>query len=103
MTNVIRFIPAVHLIQQSHTYIQLKEEKGIPEQVLKEWTQEEMERLRKKLLNDTETSLDSKEKILHFILSQLEERAAFYSKYKLRRVINGTGTVLHTNLGRARL
>lgn len=103
MTQLIRHIPAVHTVQQSSTYIRLKDEKEIPEQVLKEWAQAEIETIRKQLLKDSKTEFTSKEEILQFILDRLEERASFFSKYKLRRVINGTGTVLHTNLGRARL
>ncbi len=35
------------------------------------------------------------------ILSQIERKVAFEGEPKLKRVINATGTVLHTNLGRA--
>src|SRR5262245_17998905 len=37
------------------------------------------------------------------IFNQLEQRIARDSQSKLHRVINATGTILHTNLGRAAL
>jgi len=40
---------------------------------------------------------------LESILDQLEERLTFDSASKLQRVVNATGTILHTNLGRAPL
>lgn len=55
--------------------------------------------IRREVLSGEENDLPDAEKILQMTLCRLEENPA----YSLRPVINGTGIVLHTNLGRAPL
>jgi len=45
----------------------------------------------------------SKESLMNSIIDQLESKIKIMKKGTLQRVINGTGVVLHTNLGRAPL
>ena len=57
------------------------------------------EEIRQAVLSGKENNLPDVEKILQMTLCRLEENPA----YSLRPVINGTGIILHTNLGRAPL
>ncbi len=53
--------------------------------------------IRKEILADEITEIPSTEDIV----SLLEEKTGENNQFGLRRVINATGVVLHTNLGRA--
>ncbi|MFA9559687.1 L-seryl-tRNA(Sec) selenium transferase [Evansella sp. AB-rgal1] len=101
--NPIRNIPAVHEIQQTAVYQRLVTN-NIPEIILKDWITDILSDLRKNILENKQgfTNL-SREAISTKIQEQLRIKGNTYAPYKLQRVINGTGTILHTNLGRARL
>lgn len=104
MKNYLRKIPAVHLLQQEIRFKKMSTERGIPENLLTRWLQEEIGRLRNVLLNDRWDGAEPTEQTLsEYLLKALDERALLFLDKRLRRVINGTGVVLHTNLGRARL
>lgn len=64
----------------------------------KEATQEVVARLRESVVEGTRKTVIDREEVLAMIHKQLEEK-----QFSLRRVINGTGTVIHTNLGRSSL
>jgi len=64
----------------------------------KEATQEVVARLRESVVEGTRKTVIDQEEVLAMIHKQLEEK-----QFSLRRVINGTGTVIHTNLGRSSL
>lgn len=53
---------------------------------------------REKILNDEITELEENDVINHIL-----DTLAFSNRKSLRRVVNGTGVVLHTNLGRSNL
>ena len=68
-----------------------------PRAKVKEVIQQTLASIRKAVIEGTKTAVDQKE-ILELIYKGLEEK-----QFSLRRVINGTGTVIHTNLGRSSL
>ncbi|WP_331248507.1 L-seryl-tRNA(Sec) selenium transferase [Evansella clarkii] len=104
MANVMRLLPAVHEIQQTDKFDELKVKKEIPGLLLKEWTQQVLDEFRENIkFEPGKYDEYSRDSFIEAILDKLEKKAAGFSKFRLRRVINGTGTVLHTNLGRARL
>lgn len=64
----------------------------------KEATQQVLANLRKEVVEGTRQTVFDQAEILSLVQKQLEEK-----EFSLRRVINGTGTVIHTNLGRSLL
>lgn len=104
MSNALKHLPPVHELlkhQQISEYI-IKDE--IPAALIKEWIQEAVDEVRSAIQKEDRTwDQASREKISTWILDQVERRVNSGSIYSLKPVLNGTGTVLHTNLGRARL
>ncbi|HEX7066129.1 MAG TPA: L-seryl-tRNA(Sec) selenium transferase [Bacillales bacterium] len=104
MKAFLRYIPAVHVLQRNPVFKKISEDSGIPEQVLTNWMQEETDQLRKMLLDEQWQGAEPAEEVFTvYLLKALGEKVQRFSKTRLRPVINGTGVVLHTNLGRARL
>ncbi|MFC4772026.1 L-seryl-tRNA(Sec) selenium transferase [Enterococcus hermanniensis] len=64
----------------------------------KEATQQVLTQIRQEVLSGTRTVLETENEIIIRIEKQLKE-----NQFSLRRVINATGTVIHTNLGRSSL
>jgi L-seryl-tRNA(Ser) seleniumtransferase len=60
-------------------------------------TREELSAIRKKRQKDVESSDDSD------LLKGIRQRLENFSSYSLKPVINATGIIVHTNLGRAPL
>ncbi|HEX6923066.1 MAG TPA: L-seryl-tRNA(Sec) selenium transferase [Bacillales bacterium] len=104
MKSYLRHIPAVHVLQQHSVFKRISADGGIPEPVLTGWLQEETDKLRTILLDEKwEGAKPTEEGLANYLLDMLDKRVQLFSRSRLRRVINGTGVVLHTNLGRARL
>ncbi|OZM56297.1 L-seryl-tRNA(Sec) selenium transferase [Lottiidibacillus patelloidae] len=104
MKQWLRFIPSVHQLQNEPTLNNLLENGLIGAQLTK-WMQEEVMNVREQFLQeswDSETP-PTKELLLSHIIDRVKKRAQSFQSYTIKPVINGTGTVLHTNLGRARL
>ncbi|WP_416150665.1 L-seryl-tRNA(Sec) selenium transferase [Salipaludibacillus sp. HK11] len=104
MENAFKKLPPVHEVIEAPQITVLRETHKIPNALLKEWMNEELDNLRNRLKTDPVTfQSNTRNDLTMFLCDQLTLRAETYEAYNLRRVINGTGTVLHTNLGRARL
>ena len=69
-----------------------------PHGIAKEITQKVLTEIRQEVLSGTKTELETDAEIITRIEKKLQE-----NQFSLRRVINATGTVIHTNLGRSSL
>ncbi|MGV8982746.1 L-seryl-tRNA(Sec) selenium transferase [Clostridium sp.] len=94
--ELLRSLPKVDELLQEET---IKQQLGSSMRVLVlESLREAIEDYRKAILNDEIQSLTKEEVIIHSIVLLNKKNIA-----KLRKVINATGTVVHTNLGRSLL
>lgn len=95
--EIIKKIPSVDLILQD-SYVKKQEEKDGREKTVQN-IREVLVDFRKKILNGDIT--DEKMISISSIVEQLKEIERKMSNRKLRQTINGTGIVVHTNLGRS--
>ena len=93
--SLLRDIPKVDDLLRSPTLAHLFAD--APRVSVTEALREELDNIRKNILDGALDALPCTEDIL----SSAAERARLKSRPSLRGVINGTGVVLHTNLGRA--
>jgi L-seryl-tRNA(Ser) seleniumtransferase len=100
----LRFLPPVHEIQKDERFFTIQNQTNLNSDKLTLLLQDEISKLRELLLTGNWNGQEpSKLTFVEYILDELEESAERCGKYFLRKVINATGTILHTNLGRARL
>ena len=93
--SLLRDIPKVDDLLRSPTLAHLFAD--APRVSITEALREELDNIRKNILDGALDALPCTEDIL----ASAAERARLKSRPSLRGVINGTGVVLHTNLGRA--
>lgn len=75
-------------------------EHDVPPVIAKKSVQQSLDSVRSKILADEPTEIpDTLDDWIEIFIEKIEQ----VMKYKLRRVINGTGVVVHTNLGRSLL
>lgn len=95
MKHLLSKIPAINKILMTEEVKQLLEE--YPEVFVKDIVKKETENIKSEILNNSLNEVPSMEKIIEKINHSVKKNY----KYSLRRVINATGTILHTNLGRS--
>lgn len=100
----LRNLPAIDQLMADQRFLNLLKTTLISKRVLTEWLKEQAEFMRQRIINNefSDRVLD-KEQLTDHILDSLNRKINALSQNNLRRVINATGVVLHTNLGRARL
>lgn len=97
--NLFRRIPKVDVLLETKQCKEMIDQYGY--QIVIESIREELEQIRAQILNGK-----SEEEVLlliDHILSSIENKAKEKEQFHIRKVFNGTGTILHTNLGRAPL
>jgi len=72
-----------------------------PRETITDGIRETIEQLRNDILADKESVLDDSFLDMNSVLNKIKSKVIHTNTYKLRRVINGTGVVIHTNVGRS--
>ena len=98
--DLLRQIPSVDVLLNDPSLAELTG--TTPHQVMVEAVQEAADQVRKKILAGIPLGTDG-ESISAVILAEAQEYAEGVMKCHFRRVINATGVILHTALGRAAL
>ncbi|TYS57744.1 L-seryl-tRNA(Sec) selenium transferase [Sutcliffiella horikoshii] len=99
MKDILRNIPPVHELQKHHLFILLGKKYNLDETVLTSIIRQVLDAVRNTVKSGHHINKD----LNSFIWDEIEEIAKAKNKPSLLPVINATGTILHTNLGRSRL
>ncbi|MED3564194.1 L-seryl-tRNA(Sec) selenium transferase [Bacillus xiapuensis] len=104
MKNWLRFIPAVHELQTHPKFLTLLEDQDLDFTQLTNLLKEVLNQIRNGIINDTwPGAMPGSSLFLDDVFNCLKGKVEKQFTYTLKKVINATGTILHTNLGRARL
>lgn len=99
-----QYIPAVHTLQADERFLEAMATHNISKKTLTLWIKEQIDLIRKRMINN-EFSNDTLNQayITNLIFISLNEKINEFEQNNLQNVVNATGVILHTNLGRARL
>lgn len=105
MMERLRLIPSIDQLQKDETFQTLLLEEKVSGKLLTEWLKEIVNQVRNEILQDQLTKRYADENELSsYIMNELTKRHEIFTKRNhLQPVINATGVVIHTNLGRSRL
>ncbi|MBM7619118.1 L-seryl-tRNA(Ser) seleniumtransferase [Bacillus tianshenii] len=99
MNKSLRNIPPVHELQRDAMFIKLRQKYDVQDEVLTVHIRKALEGMR----SDIKKGIVIDGEFAEIIWNDVENKLMEAHQNRLKRVINGTGTILHTNLGRARL
>lgn len=103
MKQYLRQLPPVHALQKDRRFADLLQAHEISGEQGTKYIQQELHALRESLLKGEVDVSPSEENFTDLIFRNAGNKAEEWTADRLMTVINGTGTVLHTNLGRSRL
>ncbi|MFT4416836.1 L-seryl-tRNA(Sec) selenium transferase [Fredinandcohnia humi] len=104
MKENLRQIPAIHDLQAHQIFSRLVTDYKVKSEYVTKLLRETIDITRNHIINGTwKNELISKEDFIDIIFKSTEDELQKIKRYYLTNTINATGTVLHTNLGRARL
>ncbi|QUH20518.1 L-seryl-tRNA(Sec) selenium transferase [Alkaliphilus sp. B6464] len=99
--KILSTLPSVDELLNHKEILTLVQE--VPRRVVVNEIRSSIENYRKKILQIDETSLNTFKIDIEEIIYNIISNSHKFMRMNLREVINGTGTVLHTNLGRSLL
>lgn len=104
MKELVRYLPPIHELQKDKRFFNLLTQFEIEEVFLTTILKEEVDHCRGLLIQEKWNGPEPcSEEFIQFLFSEAKKKLRQKFEYTLKRVINGTGTILHTNLGRARM
>lgn len=103
MKQYLRHLPPVHELQKDKRFEEFLNAFSLTAEHGTKFIQQELKSLRENLLKGVSTVSPSAENFAELIFHNIRKKADEWNEDRLMRVINATGTVLHTNLGRSRL
>ncbi|WLV23853.1 L-seryl-tRNA(Sec) selenium transferase [Aciduricibacillus chroicocephali] len=98
--ELLRELPAVHQLMQSPDILEIGLEAQLSKEILTDYVRQAVRNVREQILSGTQIEKIS---LQERIVGELKNILLLEGESKIKKVINGTGVVLHTNLGRARL
>jgi L-seryl-tRNA(Ser) seleniumtransferase len=100
----LRSIPAVHELKANQRYKDILHHSGLDEIELTNQLRSIIDSIREQFLNESWAGPNpAADTFTEEVFTLLTSKVTKNFDYTLKRVINATGTILHTNLGRARL
>jgi L-seryl-tRNA(Ser) seleniumtransferase len=100
----VRYIPPIHELQKNVRFSTLAQTYGIDTNEMNTVLKSAVNTIRNQLLSGGwEGELPGTQPFIDELFEQTEQDLKQTFQYTIKRVINATGTILHTNLGRARL
>lgn len=102
MKSYMRYIPAIHEFQKHEQFKHFQKNYQLSVELLTDAIKQLIDGLRMELLA-SELIVSSKDEMIQLVFNRLDTFLQANYQYTLKKVINATGTILHTNLGRARL
>ncbi|WP_071459716.1 L-seryl-tRNA(Sec) selenium transferase [Bacillus massilinigeriensis] len=104
MKHLLRQLPAVHELQKAPQFLHTLSDTGFQSTELTKTIKDLLTEIREELNEGKwEGPIPGTTVFSEYIFSEARSRLGKRASYTLTRVINATGTILHTNLGRARL
>ncbi|KOF10240.1 selenocysteine synthase [Planococcus glaciei] len=103
MKQYLRQLPPVHELQKDKRFTEFLNEFRLTAEQATRFIQQELRDLREEVLSGQLAFAPSVENFTNVIFGNASQKARKWNDDRLMRVINATGTVLHTNLGRSRL
>ncbi|KGM46130.1 L-seryl-tRNA(Sec) selenium transferase [Neobacillus niacini] len=104
MKEWLRSIPAVHELQNHEQFESLLRENHLDVAPLTKQLKEALDQIRSLIVNgDWNGAIPGTNEFIHDVFQLLGRNIKNQFSYTIEKVINATGTILHTNLGRARL
>lgn len=103
MKQYLRQLPPVHELQKDKRFTGFLNEFRLTAEQATRFIQQELRDLREEVLSGQLAFAPSVENFTNVIFGNASQKARKWNDDRLMRVINATGTVLHTNLGRSRL
>lgn len=104
MKKHLQHLPAIHELQKHEVFQSITDSYALSVKESTHLLQSLLQEIRQEVLNNQWTgAVPGTSDFLNTFFSQWTRNVQEFLCYRLRPVINATGTVLHTNLGRARL